>query len=261
METHSAASKWGLRAINWDDARYSSADEFTVAVIDSGIDSEHPDFDPAEIGKNATELSPEDILGHGTHVCGVVAALTNNGIGVSGICHCRLAVWKVTPDEPDAEGAFRIETVRLLRALRAVADSGAKVVNLSLGGRARSREELDVLAFLERSGITVVAAMGNDRERGNPTQYPGAYPNVLAVGAVDEGELVAPYSNTGDHIGLVAPGTKVLSTVPTAQSAYRKEVDYAAWTGTSMATPHEPEADRAVYLPDEVSARTSSGQD
>lgn len=91
---------------------------------------------------------------------------------------------------------------------------------------------------LERFGVVVVAAMGNDFEQGDPTSFPAAYEGVLAVGATNELDRRAPFSNTGRHIGLVAPGANILSTVPTRKSDYRDDRNYAVWNGTSMAAPH-----------------------
>ena len=82
--------------------------------------------------------------------------------------------------------------------------------------------------------------MGNEYGEGNPTEYPAAYQGVFAVGAINEASRRAPFSNTGPNIALCAPGTNILSTLPMKPSAYRKpdETQYAAWSGTSMATPH-----------------------
>jgi subtilisin family serine protease len=80
--------------------------------------------------------------------------------------------------------------------------------------------------------------MGNDYANGNPTEYPAAYEHVLAVGAVAETDLRSPFSNTGKHIGIAAPGSDILSTLPTQASSYRPATGYASWSGTSMATPH-----------------------
>jgi len=80
--------------------------------------------------------------------------------------------------------------------------------------------------------------MGNEHEHGNPVEYPAAYEHVLAVGAVAETNRRSPFSNTGAHIGLAAPGSNILSTLPTDPSAFRPDTGYAAWSGTSMATPH-----------------------
>jgi subtilisin family serine protease len=80
------------------------------------------------------------------------------------------------------------------------------VVNLSIGGTASSQTEQLIFRTLENRGIVVVAAMGNEYEDGNPTEYPGAYKTVLAVGAVAENMRRSVFSNTGSHIALVEPG-------------------------------------------------------
>ncbi|MCA1673566.1 MAG: S8 family serine peptidase, partial [Actinobacteria bacterium] len=114
----------------------------------------------------------------------------------------------------------------------------ARVLNLSLGGTASSRTEELLFGRLQRAGIVVVAAMGNDFKLGNPTEYPAAYEGVLSVGSVDETRGRSSFSNTGDHIDVAAPGTNILSTLPRRRSAHRQERMYAVWSGTSMATPH-----------------------
>ena len=83
----------------------------------------------------------------------------------------------------------------------------------------------------------MIAAMGNEYEEGNPTEYPAAIPEVCAVGATDERDRRAPFSNTGRHIDLVAPGVDILSTTPTFPYD-DGEREYDAWDGTSMATPY-----------------------
>ncbi len=88
------------------------------------------------------------------------------------------------------------------------------------------------------AGVVVIAAMGNEYEEGNPTEYPAAMPEVCAVGATDELDKRAAFSNTGRHIDLVAPGVAILSTTPTFRYDGDGEREYDAWDGTSMATPH-----------------------
>jgi len=91
---------------------------------------------------------------------------------------------------------------------------------------------------LRDRNIVVVAAMGNEYEEGNPTGFPAAYQDVIAVGAISSELRRASFSNTGRHIWVVAPGVDILSTVPMKKSSYREETKYASWNGTSMATPH-----------------------
>jgi subtilisin family serine protease len=115
-----------------------------------------------------------------------------------------------------------------------------RVVNLSIGGTASSQTEEFLFRRLINAGVTVVAAMGNEFKEDNPTEYPGAYPGVIAVGATGKSNRRASFSNTGKHIRICAPGLNILSTLPMKPSAARtaKETEYAVWSGTSMATPH-----------------------
>jgi subtilisin family serine protease len=229
--------QWGLRSIRWFDTAAPSADDVTVAVCDTGVDAEHPDLVGAVAAYDHQGAGSADIVGHGTHVSGIVAARTNNDVGIAGVARCRVAMWKVFPDEP-VSGNFYVDGTRFLRALNAVATSGAKVLNLSLGGTQQAQAEQLLFDRLERAGVTVVAAMGNEFANGNPTEYPAAYEHVLAVGAVAETDLRSPFSNTGTHIGIAAPGSDILSTLPTKPSSYRPATKYASWSGTSMATRH-----------------------
>jgi subtilisin family serine protease len=229
--------QWGLRAIRWFDAPVIAAEEVVAAVCDTGVDAAHPDLAAAVATYDHEGTSAEDIVGHGTHVSGIIAARSNDEAGIAGVAGCRIAMWKVFADEPYS-GNFYVDGTRFLRALNAVAASGARVLNLSLGGTKSSQAEQLLFDRLERAGVTVVAAMGNDYAGGNPTEYPAGYEHVLAVGAAAETDLRSPFSNTGTHIGLAAPGSDILSTLPTAASAFRSATKYASWSGTSMATPH-----------------------
>jgi Subtilase family len=232
--------QWGLRAIRWFDTEVPDSAEVTVAICDTGVDESHPDLAGVVASYDHEGATATDIVGHGTHVSGIVAARTDDAAGVVGVARCRVAMWKVFPDEPMV-GNFYVDGSRFLRALNAVATSGAKVLkvlNLSLGGTQSSQAEQLLFDRLERAGVTVVAAMGNEHDHGNPVEYPAAYEHVLAVGAVAETNRRSPFSNTGAHIGLAAPGSNVLSTLPTEPSSFRPDTRYASWSGTSMATPH-----------------------
>jgi subtilisin family serine protease len=122
------------------------------------------------------------------------------------------------------------------RALRYVIGR-AQVLNLSLGGE-KDPAEIDILRDVIDAGVVVIAAMGNEYEDGNPTEYPAAMPDVCAVGASDEFDKRAGFSNTGRHIDLVAPGVGILSTTPTFNYDDDGARTYDAWDGTSMATPY-----------------------
>ena len=230
--------QWGLRTIGWFDSQIPDARSVSVAVLDSGIDTTHPDLKNIDIKYSYSGLRKTDVTGHGTHVCGIIAATVNNGIGIAGIAGCKLEVWKIFPDEPAQDGEFYVDTTRYLRALREVLNSEARVLNLSLGGPSRSQVEVILFRRLSQSGVFVAAAMGNEYEEGNPISYPAAYDGVTAVGAVGADMERGAFSNTGEHIKLVAPGVGVLSTLPVRKSPFRDKTKYAVWDGTSMATPH-----------------------
>jgi len=230
-------AQWGLHAIGWYDCPIPDARGIAVAVVDTGVDANHPDLKGAIDSYDHGKLSAEDIVGHGTHVSGIIAATAGNRVGISGVSNCRIKVWKVFSDKPE-DGDYLTDGETYLRALRAVSDSGARVLNLSLGGEDVSKTEELLFRRLVTKDIVVVAAMGNEYEDGNPVEYPGAFPGVIAVGAVSSALRRARFSNTGSHIRIVAPGVSILSTLPMRKSADRKETNYASWDGTSMATPH-----------------------
>lgn len=233
--------QWGLRAIRWfDTSPLPDASTVKVAVLDTGIDTTHPDLRDRIAAYTHEGTQTVDIIGHGTHVSGIIAANPNNRVGIAGICTPELHVWKIFGDLPAVDGEYYVDELLYQRALNAARNAGVRVVNLSIGGTQRNRTEDLLFRRLAQSGTVVVAAMGNDYQRGNPVEYPGAYPAVIAVGAVDEAGRRASFSNTGKHIALSAPGTNILSTLPMKPSTVRpkNETEYAAWSGTSMATPH-----------------------
>jgi subtilisin family serine protease len=170
--------------------------------------------------------SPEDgdVHGHGTHVAGSVAALTDNQKGVSGTCPgCTLYDVKVLDDA--GSGAYSWISEGIIWA----ADNGAKVINMSLGGRTGSSTVRSAIDYAWGKGVVVVAAAGNDGTSAHA--YPAAYNNVLAVGATDNRDSKASFSNYGSSwVDVAAPGVGILST--TVDGAYGTK------SGTSMATPH-----------------------
>jgi hypothetical protein len=231
-------SQWGLRAIGWFDVKASVATPVEVAVLDTGVDMTHPDLGAQISHYDRAGQSSRDLLGHGTHVGGIIAAISNNDIGICGVANCRLNVWKIFSDKPDAGGDFFVDSEAYLRALGEVAGADrVRVVNLSIGGGEHSPLEQELFDLLIAKGKVAVAAMGNEFEEGNPVEYPAAYKNVIGVGAVDIAARRASFSNTGKHIMLAAPGQDILSTLPIKASQFMDETEYAHWDGTSMATP------------------------
>lgn len=230
--------QWGLRAVNYFDVgSVPDASAVKVAVLDTGLDIKHPDLQNFATYTH-DGASAEDIVGHGTHVAGIIAATSNNNVGITGICHCDLHAWKIFGDEAAEDGEYYVDEVMYQRALNAARNNGMRILNLSIGGTIYTQTEALLIRRLIDAGCTVVAAMGNEYLEGNPTEYPAAYPGVMAVGAIDEASRRAYFSNTGTHITLTAPGNNILSTLPMKTSPNRDETQYAAWSGTSMATPH-----------------------
>lgn len=229
--------QWGLRAIRWFDADRPDASDVSVGILDSGIDTGHPDLKDVNVTYDHAGTRAEDIVGHGTHVAGIVAAETNNAIGIAGVACCAIHMWKIFPDEP-YQGEYYVDPDLFADALRAASTAGLSALNMSIGGTQSSNTERVLIRRLIGRGVVVIAAMGNEFQDGNPTEYPAAYDGVLAVGAVAETRQRSAFSNTGSHIGISAPGSNILSTLPRRRSSYRSETRYASWSGTSMATPH-----------------------
>jgi subtilisin family serine protease len=231
-----ASRQWGHGAIHLGHARaaagFKNATNITVAVVDSGIDPRHPDLKHVITEyKNFLNGSDKDFVGHGTHVAGIIAATAGNGLGISGVCGGKILALKALPRDGE-----EFDAAAYYRALRYVIGE-TRVLNQSLGGE-KDPAEIDILRDVIAAGVVVIAAMGNEYEEGNPTEYPAAIPEVCAVGATDELDRRAGFSNTGRHIDLVAPGVAILSTTPTFRYDGDGEREYDAWDGTSMATPH-----------------------
>ena len=266
------SAMWNLAKIQWAAARavtgFKDAKEIKVAVLDTGIDEGHPDLRGRiasyvyQHPDSPTVSGPKDYIGHGTHVAGTIAGLINNDVGINGICECQLNIWKIFDDQPEFQEStndygYWVDDVMYRRALADCLDEGVNVINLSIGGPAEPGPDEEILyEQLLAAGTTVVAAMGNEREVGSPTSYPAAIPGVIAVGATNILDRVAMFSNRGEHISLSAPGDIIWSTLPTyagqigfradfdaagrprTGAPYSRETDYAAWNGTSMASPH-----------------------
>src|SRR5205085_171485 len=174
---------------------------------------------------------------HGTHVAGTVAQSTGNGKGVAGMAPAaRLMPVKVL-------SAFGSGTSHdIAEGIRWAVNHGARVINLSLGGGARSLAMESAVAYARRRGAVVICAAGNSGSRG--VSYPAAYPGAFAVSAVGPQGRLAPYSSFGPQIAIAAPGgdksqgeeSGVLQ--QTLAEGSTREAAYRWFQGTSMATPH-----------------------
>lgn len=220
--------QWNLPSIAVEEGwTLSRGDEgVIIAVLDTGVQSSHPDLQGRlHAGKNIvnTGQQPDDDVGHGTHVAGIIGASVNNGEGVAGVSWYN----KIMPVKVlDSSGAG--STYSVAQGIIWAVDNGAKVINMSLGNYAKADFLHDAIKYAYERDVVLIAASGNDNtERPG---YPAAYPEVFAVAATGSNNEKASFSNYGDYIDVAAPGDSIASTYPGSQ--------YAALSGTSMASPH-----------------------
>ncbi len=223
-------SHWGMQYVAADTDPVD-ASAIAIAVVDTGVDRHHPDLVNAidDYVNFCLGESDDDLQGHGTHVCGIIAATGQAPTGMKGACNARLRVFKGMGVKYSATDYYR--------ALGAAIE-GARIVNLSLGGPDHDPAEDLIIQQGLNGGSLVIAASGNDGDDGSYPNYPARLPGVLAVGAINEQGVRAAFSNAGPHLSLVAPGVDIWSTVPMkASSLFKKRTQYAPCSGTSMATP------------------------
>ncbi|MFM7224624.1 MAG: S8 family serine peptidase, partial [Actinomycetota bacterium] len=211
----------------WDRARGAGV---VVAVLDSGVDFDHPDLRGRIITPGLNLLGPggaRDDRGHGTMVAGIIAANRDNGRGIAGIApEARILPVKVL----DRTGAGN--DVDIATGIAWAVDRGADIINLSLGGPGDSPLLAAAVANARAKGVVVVAAAGNGGQA--LVEVPAAIPGVIAVSATGNAGGLAAFSSYGPEIAVAAPGVRITSTDlgrPTGADAYAIE------SGTSFAAP------------------------
>jgi len=223
---------WGMWVIyadkGWDITKGSRS--VKVCVIDQGVDYYHEDLqanygygkDFVDNDDDPYPVRAEEL--HGTHVAGTIAGVMDNGVGVVGVAQNLILSCRALND--DGSGT----STAVAQCIRWCADTGAKVINMSLGSPAPSSEiESAVNYAVDTARVVAIAAAGNDGA--SSLNYPAAYPAVISVGAIDTSGRKAYFSNYGSNLDVVAPGVYILSTVPYTNR-------YMFLMGTSMATPH-----------------------
>ena len=208
----------------------------TVAIIDSGIDTDHPDLAGNIVAKaSMTGTGYEDQLGHGTNVAGIISAKTNNGVGVTGVSYnAKILPIKVTDVSQGFDGS------PVIKALQWVIDNytkyNIKVVNMSLG-MTYSQTVKDLIDKAYNAGIICVCASGNSYSTSG-VSFPASLSNTISVGAVDANHNRVSYSNGGSNLDLVAMGSYSY-TYPT--SGIFTTINYGGYGdaghGTSFAAP------------------------
>ena len=250
---------------DFDASEIRPGENVVVAVIDSGLDVDHPDI-TANLWRNSAEIPaneidddgngfvddiigwdfvdgdaiPEDRAGHGTHVSGTIAARGNNRIGVIGVAPwANLMTLKALSDS----GAG--DAIALANAVRYAADTGADIISASWGGLATSQTLTAAFRYANGLGVLSVAAAGNS-DANVMSFSPANLDEVLAVAATDPDDVRAPFSNFGIGIDVSAPGVAILSlnanagaNAIAAEDPERSVAgDYLQISGTSMACPH-----------------------
>jgi hypothetical protein len=223
------AQEWWRSAIGVDRLTPPRAG-VPVSLVDSGVDVTHPEF----AGRPNLELlniqEPQPLGGvHGTAVASVVGA-QENGVGMVGVYpDALIRSW-------DAATGLGTELTSsgIVEGIVAASATGKSVINLSLGGPGRDPAIEAAVNLAVARGSLVVAASGNDGDRGNALGYPASYPHVLTVGATQQDGSVAPWSSTSRFVDIAAPGAQI----PVA--AVDPETGATGWAledGTSFASP------------------------
>lgn len=229
--------QWGLRRTNpedaWDIVRNRPVSQ-VIAILDTGIDPNHPDLASKIVSAiNFTNNNPNDIfdaIGHGTHVAGIAAAVTNNALGIAGMSFntANIMVVKVL------NGAQGGTTDWIIEGIMFAVNNGAGVINMSLGSSEYSQALQNTIDFAWSRGVVIVAAAGNTGS--DQVNYPAGNNHVLAVSATNQGNDKAAFSSWGVDVGVTAPGVAILSTTPT-YPIQGILPNYDAFQGTSMASP------------------------
>ncbi len=244
------AKQWHHDTMNtveaWNEATGKGV---TVAVIDTGVDYEHPDLKDNVVGHISTltevdstgkvyfvESDGRDDNGHGTHCAGIIAATANNSTGVSGMAP-NAEIYAVKALDAEGNGY----TVDIVQGVISATAANVDVISMSLGSicyDGACQKAID--KAVNEKGIIVVAAAGN--EETSQKSYPAAYNNVIAVAATSSKDQLTYFSNYGKWVDIAAPGYNILSTLPSnfkiSDVSYEGSgTSYGYMSGTSMACP------------------------
>ena len=224
---------WGIDRVDADVLHDDgeTGDGADIAIIDSGIDDDHPDLQ-ANVGSGKAYVSCSgpncnyawsDDNDHGTHCAGIADAV-NNSEGVVGVStEATLHAVKVL----DKRGSGSFSDVAA--GIEYVADQGWDVGSLSLGASSGSQTVKDACTYAYDNGVLLVGAAGNDGPCSDCVGYPAAYSEVIAVSSTDSDDSLSSFSSTGPEVELAAPGGSIYSTIIGG---------YDTFSGTSMACPH-----------------------
>ncbi len=234
-------NSWGVKHIGAGVVHeYNKGAGVNVSIIDTGIDTTHPDLYANYKGGYDyvnNDADPKDDNGHGTHCAGIVAA-EDNGIGVVGVAPgANLYAVKVL----NRVGSGYISDV--IAGIDWSVNNDMDVVSMSLGSSTSSTSLKTACDDAYEAGLVIVAAAGNSGDGNSDTtelSYPAAYDSVIAVGATGRYDTAPSWSNSGPYLELAAPGVGIYSTLPTYRVTLTRTYgyNYGTLSGTSMACPH-----------------------
>jgi thermitase len=228
------AEQWSLSAIGvasaWQELPAGSP-QITIAVIDSGICSNHPDLAGRILPGHDYidgDDTPEDEFGHGCAMSGVIAANINNELGIAGVAP-NTQIMPLRVLDGNGIGSYSDVAAALVYAV----DNGAEIISLSLGGVNPSSVLENAVDYADARGVVVIAAAGNSGSEG--ALYPAAYPPVIAVGSLDINLARSDFSNYGAEIDVYAPGRDMLTTDLGGGYTYRSGTSLSAAFVTGIA--------------------------
>jgi subtilisin family serine protease len=219
---------WQITAFNLPKAwEHTQGEGVTVAVLDSGCDLDHPDIaENLVVPKGANIINPKkppkDDNSHGSHCCGIICA-PKNGVGIIGVApKCKVMPIKVL----DAQGNG--DMLNVAKGIRFAMLNGADIISMSLGAPFPIQNVRKAIQAAARNSVPTFCAAGNAGLT-KAIYYPARYPETIAIGSIDKNFRRSSFSNTGKNLDFMAPGSKILSTIP--------DDWYGLMSGTSMACP------------------------
>ncbi len=246
IEAEAVPNDWPYNETEWEDTQVIQAWEaidvtgpgrqVVVAVIDSGVDLDHPELvDKIITGYDFAnnDTTPEDDTGHGTKVCGILGALGNNNAGIAGVAwNIDIAIMPLKFMKNN-DGKTTGTLSDAINAIYYAVDHGADIINASWGFYSYSVSLGEAIQYARDHGVLFIASAGNKSQDNDfndhyPSNYP--YDNVIAVAAMNRYGDLASFSNYGEEsVDIAAPGDGLSTTIPGG---------YSSWvSGTSFATP------------------------
>ncbi len=226
-----ASRQWSIADLGvstaWDEGFNGKG--VKIAVIDSGVNSLHEDFEGTNFGNGINVMDGShdvtDEMGHGTFVCGVLGAARNNGEGIAGFCtDATIIPIKCFGKSAETSASYIISAV-----YEAVDIYGCDVINMSLGMEQDMVSMKEAVQYATNKGVLIVSAVGNKGI--SKLNYPAAYDCVVGVGSVDKYGQVPSFSQKNQSVFVVAPGVGIMSL------SYMSDDLYAQGDGTSYSTP------------------------